>query len=540
MNKHILSPLWKLGWLKAVLLTFGFLVGPISSAHALVNAKNIGGFLFTYENNENGVSVRPIIGAQVVLYYDDGDNNPDNDVMVSDADMEVGQQSQAVGPDGAYFFTVNPGAYRLKVVSADPLLGFPSTRYLWQNNQGTGDTFGDVFEGGAVVDHELMEVMSTQKYYLRFDLQDDSEDVSNNFVPLDPLTERVSIASSASLKSASVGDIVSYATLIKNQTNGTISIADGGVEVVEELPVGFELIKGSYAVFKVSAENQYTEITGLPEPSGRYLRFGAFELKANTNYEIRYNVQIKANAALGLQLNKTWLRKVDNEEPVTGLAGVAVMITPDTLLTTSTVLGHVFCDENDNQLQDINELGIGGVSVYLDNGGHVITDGSGLFHLSRVSAGMHLAKIDTLTLPPKSIPYDEGRARFYSSAGLPGEVSFPVACGNQWVSSDTIEVNENFFRPPGIPPRRLRDITVAGSLAPFGLTLDGAKEEIGYVKLKVTAEGESVKAKNRGPNLQGITDGELSSPLLFRTTFKKTDGLTWQLTILDLTKQPDT
>ncbi len=61
-------------------------------------------------------------------------------------------------------------------------------------------------------------------------------------------------------------------------------------------------------------------------------------------------------------------------------------------------------------------LGIGGVSVYLDNGGHVIPDGSGLFHLSRVSAGMHLAKIDTLTLPPKSIPYDEGRARFYSSA----------------------------------------------------------------------------------------------------------------------------
>ena len=71
------------------------------------------------------------------------------------------------------------------------------------------------------------------------------------------------------------------------------------------------------------------------------------------------------------------------------------------------------------------------------------------------------------------------------------------------------------------------------------MTLDGAKEEIGYVKLKVTAEGETVKAKKRGPNLQGIVDGELSSPLLFKTTFKKTDGLTWQLTILDLTKQPE-
>ena len=95
------------------------------------------------------------------------------------------------------------------------------------------------------------------------------------------------------------------------------------------------------------------------------------------------------------------------------------------------------------------------------------------------------------------------------------------------------------FCPPGVPPRRLRDIQVAGKLSPFNWTLDGAKEEIGYVKLKVTAEGETVKAKKRGPNLQGIVDGELSSPLLFKTTFKKTDGLTWQLTILDLTKQPE-
>ena len=40
-------------------------------------------------------------------------------------------------------FTVNPGAYRLKVVTGDPLLGFPSTRFSVQNTQGTGDSYGD-------------------------------------------------------------------------------------------------------------------------------------------------------------------------------------------------------------------------------------------------------------------------------------------------------------------------------------------------------------------------------------------------------------
>ena len=94
----------------------------LSSAHALTNEKNISGVLFSYQESESGNAVRPIIGAQVVLYYDDGDSDETNDVMVSDADMATGQQSQAVGSDGAYQFTVNPGAYRLKVVTGDPLL----------------------------------------------------------------------------------------------------------------------------------------------------------------------------------------------------------------------------------------------------------------------------------------------------------------------------------------------------------------------------------------------------------------------------------
>ena len=57
----------------------------------------------------------------------------------------------------------------------------------------------------------------------------------------------------------SVGDIVSYATIIQNRANGNITMADGGVELIDELPVGFELVR-SYAVFKVSDANQYTEI----------------------------------------------------------------------------------------------------------------------------------------------------------------------------------------------------------------------------------------------------------------------------------------
>ena len=463
MKKHLLLPSRNSGCLQTLLFVLGFLVA-LFRRHMHLPTKKI--FLvscFLTKNQNQGTLSVPLLAPKSFCTTTMVITTKQ---MMSWFPMPTWRPVNKAKPWAATAlqFTVNPGAYRLKVVTGDPLLGFPSTRFSVQNTQGTGDSYGDVFSGGAVVNHELMDVMTTQKYFLRFELEADSDDVSNNFVPVDLLTERISIQSSASLKSASVGDIVSYATIVQNRANGNITMADGGVELIDELPVGFELVKGSYAVFKVSDANQYTEITGLPEPSGRFLRFGAFELLADSKYEVRYNVQIKANAPLGLQLNKTWLRKVDTQEPLSGLAGVAVMITPDTLLTTSTVLGHVFCDENDNQLQDINEMGIGGVSVYLDNGGHVVTDGSGLFHLSRVSAGMHLAKIDTLTLPPQSVPFDEGRARFYSSSGLPGEVSFPVACGNAWVASDSIDVNEISFAP-GVPPRRLRDIQVAGKLS---------------------------------------------------------------------------
>ena len=238
-------------------------------------------------------------------------------------------------------------------------------------------------------------------------------------------------------------------------------------------------------------------------------------------------------------MSRSFVRTIIDQRPLTDTVGVAVMVVPDDLLTTSTVLGRVFCDADGNGAQGGEEPGIGGVTDYLDNGSMGTSVASGLLHFSRVAAGSHLAKIDTGTLPPGAVSQGGGRAPFYLTPGLPGQIAFPIACKSSWQRTANIAINEAVYRPPGTPPRRARPIQVVGKLSPFELTLDEKSENIGYVNLNVTSGGESAKAKKKGPNLQGIVNGELAAPLLFKTTFKKTDVLTWQLTILDLTDKPE-
>ena len=69
-----------------------------------------------------------------------------------------------------------------------------------------------------------------------------------------------------------------------------------------------------------------------------------------------------------------------------------------------------------------------------------------------------------LTLPPQSVPFDEGRARFILLLVYPARLVFlwPVVMPG-WHLIRLMLMKT--FRPPGVPPRRLRDIQVAGKLS---------------------------------------------------------------------------
>jgi uncharacterized repeat protein (TIGR01451 family) len=63
------------------------------------------------------------------------------------------------------------------------------------------------------------------------------------------------------------------------------------------------------------------------------------------------------------------------------------------------VVGKVFIDANQNRVQDVGELGIPGVRLYLEDGTFVITDSEGKYSLYGLKPQTHVLKLDETTLP---------------------------------------------------------------------------------------------------------------------------------------------
>ena len=173
---------------------FLFFGGAIFSGTATASPDiAITGAVYTYDVTETGFEVIPTGDASVEIYYDDADADPSNDVLVADADLGPGQQGQILGSGGSYAFTVVPGQYRIQVVPTDVLLAFPSQKFPVRQNSSNASPWGDVSPGGEVVAHGIEEAIASQRYFLRFQVEDVDDAVTNNYIPLDPIDERVSI-----------------------------------------------------------------------------------------------------------------------------------------------------------------------------------------------------------------------------------------------------------------------------------------------------------------------------------------------------------
>jgi hypothetical protein len=67
--------------------------------------------------------------------------------------------------------------------------------------------------------------------------------------------------------------------------------------------------------------------------------------------------------------------------------------------TDACVLGKIFVDCNQNQVQDREELGIPGVRLVLTDGTLLISDSEGKYSMCGLAPRSHVLKVDPLTLP---------------------------------------------------------------------------------------------------------------------------------------------
>ncbi|MCC7070894.1 MAG: hypothetical protein IT383_06205, partial [Deltaproteobacteria bacterium] len=472
--------------------------------------------------------------ARVWLYNDDGDHNPADDLLADDGLLGAGQQGQVVGPQGLYRFDAPPGSYRIFVETPDPLTSFPSAAQPVSTDP-DGDPMGAVasFQAdGDVSDIALPRNEQRPAYFLRFEVEPGRALMQRNHLPTDRLSSQLVVTKTANRKRVSIGDIVSYSVYIDNRALAGVTAEQGGVEIVDALPPGFDLVPGSYRLDEITRDERGQERRAQVNVGSQGVRvrtFGSFVLAATTAYELRYNVVIGPGATFGEHENRAALRLAAGQVPLSDDATARVQVVADPIFDLSALRAKVFCDDDGNGLQSEGEDGVYGARLWLDTGHFAETDVVGKAHISAIPAGMHLAKLDERTLPPGTT-VTSPRQSFYVSPGAPAQVAFGARCQFFVDDKPTLVVNEEAYRPPPVPMVRL---ALAGRASPPLVTANGAPLALPHVDLGVGAEGGEPVFAAAGPNLAGVVDGALQ-PRLLLVPRASGGPVAWELLIEDL------
>lgn len=389
----------------------------------------------------------PARGARLQLFVDDGDDSVENDRLVDAGLLAPGQQDQRVSAQGFYRFDAPPGRYRIGVVTDDPTVTFPSATVPLTRDD-SGHPLGVVHNGGDASDVAVPDIADPPPWVARFRVVDVDTPVTRNHIPLDRLSDLVSVTKTAGRKRASIGEIVTYEVRVENKAQQRFDVSDGGVEIVDTLPAGFRLVDGSYQLARIETDargqQRRTIETDVPVSGARVLRFGPFTMRPSTTLVLRYNVVVGPGTKTGAHENTAALRLAEGAVPVSNVASAIVQVVADDTFDLSVVRAKVFCDDNGDGAQQAGERGVWGARVYLDNGSYADADVSGKLHFSGVAPGMHLAKLDERSLVDAFTA--DGRASFYLSAGVPAQVAFPVRCAAlSFDDADDFDVNARAY-----------------------------------------------------------------------------------------------
>ena len=208
--------------------------------------------------------------------------------------------------------------------------------------------------------------------------------------PETPAVPSLSITKAASATVTEIGDAITYAVGIR--THGALALPATSVE--DHLPLGFSYIAGS-------ARLTVGSITvPLPEPLGAGSRSLVFAIPAQPGANeatLTYRVRVSAGAQQGNGTNRAVAIAADGTR--SNEAHVRVLVSSDVFTQQACLIGKVFVDGSGNRLQDANEGGVPGVTLYLEDGTSIVTDAAGNFSYCGVRAGTHVLKVDRTTLP---------------------------------------------------------------------------------------------------------------------------------------------
>ncbi len=389
---------------------------------------------------------------------------------LADQCLLEGQQMQRTGRDGTYRFDVVHGAgadcptgprtYAIEIVelpdsfNAPPSLLIPPAREALSVGICTEDPDP---EAPCVVHPESRPPSDTSvaTYYLKWIMAAAGGTVVHNHMPLDPVGTvmfdgLVSVSKRATVRSASVGDLVGYNVQVANPSAFTLR----DLELVDDIPGGFSLVPGTASLRTRGADGMPGAADGVKGPlestTSDPITFGPLDIPSGATATVSYMMRVTTGASPGRYVNtvKPFLagRRVGNESSAT------VEIIGDPIFERTTVIGKVFDDRNGDGWQDSGEQGIPGVRLVSVSGLIVETDAHGRYHLADIDAGdaargqNFIIKLDPETLPRGAQLNSENPRVIRLTQALMSRVNFGVRLPEPGERITTEKVSNKFVR----------------------------------------------------------------------------------------------
>jgi large repetitive protein len=315
--------------------------------------------------------------------------------------------SMTVGSDGFYQYLITPTA---PASCTFGLTVTPPPGYTFQSSAippAAGPLLppggpGSVFNVQPQAAPPTAAIGPATNYFLTFTTGSAGANVVHNHIPLDPFPPTaVSLTKTGDKAVAEVGDSVRYSITV----NVTAGPRPRQTTVLDRLPAGFTYIRGTAMVNDVP----------IADPQGNLgptLAFNLGPMPPSNQLVLRYRVRVGVGAMQGDGVNRARghacgaptgcvgadLQPLAGSLP-TNEAAYKVRVTGGVFAPEACVLGKIFVDCNNNQVQDREEVGIPGVRLFMQDGTTFVSDSEGKYSLCGVPPKSAVLKVDPITLP---------------------------------------------------------------------------------------------------------------------------------------------
>jgi uncharacterized repeat protein (TIGR01451 family) len=364
------------------------LVDPQGTVYNALTRQPVAGALVTYTRQSCSSGTAGPITAAEIYGADSGAYtlNPNGSI------------SMTTGADGAYqFYLQSPPVTGLctYAISVTPPAG---SGYVYPSQliPVTGGSFNSC---GAVVRSAVPPKDADPTSYY-FQVQAGAKpdgtpcDAVHNHIPLDPGNILgLVLRKDGSKRQVEFGDFIDYALTVTNKTGFPIT----GVSFNDTLPPGFAYVANSVRLNGQIATNP----AGGAGP-GLIFSYPALVIAPDQSAMVRYRVRIGVGAPTnGDAINRA---RATSGPIQSNLANWTVRVTGGVFSDDAFAFGKVYLDckrdgKRDGRQEGVDEIGVPGVRLYMEDGTHVVTDIEGKWSLYGLKPVTHVLRLDQTTLP---------------------------------------------------------------------------------------------------------------------------------------------